>query len=43
VKIASQKPYLLAFRIVEDDDFGDPLSRLQMHVDEWDEVALATQ
>jgi hypothetical protein len=26
-------------RIAEDDDFGDLLSRSQMHVDERDEVA----
>jgi hypothetical protein len=30
-------------RITEDDGFRDLLSRLQMHVDERDEVALAAQ
>jgi hypothetical protein len=30
-------------RIAEDDGFGDLLSRSQMHVDEWDEVASAAQ
>jgi hypothetical protein len=30
-------------RIVEDDGFGDLLPRSQMHIDERDEVALATQ
>jgi hypothetical protein len=30
-------------RIAEDDGFGDLLSRLQMHVDERDKVALAAQ
>jgi hypothetical protein len=29
--------------INEDDDFGDLLTRSQMHVDEQDEVALVTQ
>jgi hypothetical protein len=28
-------------RIAKDDDFGDMLSRSQMHIDERDEVALA--
>jgi hypothetical protein len=30
-------------KIAEDDDSGDLLSRLQMHVDERDEVASAAQ
>jgi hypothetical protein len=30
-------------KIAEDDGFGDLLSRLQMHVDEWDEIALVAQ
>jgi hypothetical protein len=30
-------------RTAKDDGFRDLLSRSQMHVDEWDEVALATQ
>jgi hypothetical protein len=28
-------------KIVEVNSFGDPLSRSQMHVNKWDEVALA--
>jgi hypothetical protein len=30
-------------KIAEDDGFGDLLSRSQMHVDEWDEIASAAQ
>jgi hypothetical protein len=30
-------------RIGEDDGSRDPLSRSQMHVDEWDEVASVAQ
>jgi hypothetical protein len=30
-------------RIAEDDGSGDLFSRSQIHVDEWDEVASATQ
>jgi hypothetical protein len=30
-------------RITEDNSYGDLLSRSQMHINEWDEVALAAQ
>jgi hypothetical protein len=30
-------------RIAEDDGFRDMLSRSQMHIDKWDEIALVAQ